>query len=139
MRRNPGQYIYEDIYKDFMWRRRYNFEIYRNLHGPDVVQTIKNNWLGWIDHVESLTESAPAKISSQKNLHLPNDWKKSSWKNNVPGPNREEYENPINKELELTRKNGGILLRRQGPILGCRASTYDEYLSSSRLNIYHII
>jgi hypothetical protein len=34
-----------------MWRRRYNFEMYRLYKEPDIVKTIKVGRLRWIGHV----------------------------------------------------------------------------------------
>jgi hypothetical protein len=42
-----------------MWRRRYNFELYRLYKEPDIVKTIKTGQLRWIGHVMRMDVDDP--------------------------------------------------------------------------------
>lgn len=55
------RHIYKGIQENGMWRRRYNFELYKAFDEPDVVTFIKKGRLRWMGHVIRMVDTTPTK------------------------------------------------------------------------------
>ncbi|CAG9834596.1 unnamed protein product, partial [Diabrotica balteata] len=53
--------IYGAVNENGVWRRRYNFELYRIYQEPDIVKHIKIGRLRWVGHVMRMEQTDPAR------------------------------------------------------------------------------
>ncbi|CAG9829536.1 unnamed protein product [Diabrotica balteata] len=56
--------IYRAVNENGVCRRRYNFELYRIYHEPDIVKHIKIGRLTWVGHVMRMEQTDPARKRS---------------------------------------------------------------------------
>lgn len=53
--------IYGAVEENGLWRKRYNFELYRLFQGPDIIKTIKLGRLRWVGHIMRMEADDPTR------------------------------------------------------------------------------